>query len=164
MPEPTKAQLAGRVKALEKALERETAARQRAEQQLAESDRVRAEALEQQTATSEILRVISSSPTDAQPVFDTIVRSSDRLLGGLAGSLALRVGDEVHLVAFTPTNPEGDAVLRRLYPVPIGEDGTHAEVVRLCRPLMITDTEAELTGRTREFARIRGFRSRLRCH
>jgi two-component system, NtrC family, sensor kinase len=119
------------------------------------------EALEQQTATSEILRVISSSPTDAQPVFDTIVRSSDRLLGGLAGSLALRVGDEVHLVALTPTNPEGDAVLRRLYPMPIGEDGGHGEVVRLCRPLMITDTEAELTGRIREFARIRGFRSRL---
>ena len=119
------------------------------------------ESLDQQTATSEILRVISSSPTDAQPVFDTIVRSSDRLLGGLAGSLALRVGDEVHLVALTPTNPEGDAVLRRLYPVPIGQDGTHAEVVRLCRPRMITDTETELTGRTREFARIRGFRSRL---
>jgi two-component system, NtrC family, sensor kinase len=47
---------------------------------LADRDRELAEARERQTATAEILRVISESPTDAKPVFESIVLTAARLL------------------------------------------------------------------------------------
>ena len=44
-----------------------------------------AEALEQQAATSDILRVISSSPTDVRPVFEAIIASAVRLCDATFG-------------------------------------------------------------------------------
>src|SRR5215831_600083 len=58
-------------------------------------------ALEQQTAASEILRVISSSPTDVQPVFDTIARSAATLCDGFISGVFRLEGDLVDLVAGT---------------------------------------------------------------
>ena len=59
------------------------------------------EALEQQTVISEILRVISSSPTDLQPVFNAIVKSGVGLFGGMDITLRLVKGDYTELVAST---------------------------------------------------------------
>src|SRR5215831_20699175 len=75
------------------------------EKRLAEALKDKAEALEQQTATAEILRVISSSPTEVQPVFDAIVAAGRRLSGGLSCTLRLLEGEVFRLAAFTSTGP-----------------------------------------------------------
>ena len=69
-------------------------------QELQAKNRELTEALEQQTATAEILKVISSSPTDVQPVFDAIVRSGVHLFQGVSVTLRLVNGDRIERAAF----------------------------------------------------------------
>src|SRR5262249_44395282 len=57
------------------------------------------ESLDQQTATAEILRVISSSPTDIQPVFDALARSAVRLCGAYDATLFRVDGEAIRVVA-----------------------------------------------------------------
>ena len=57
------------------------------------------ESLEQQTATSEILRVISRSPTEVGPVFDAVVASAARLCGANDVAVLLVDGEDLRLAA-----------------------------------------------------------------
>src|SRR5262249_41875932 len=95
-------------------LERKVEARTR---ELADANLDLTEALEQQTATAEILRVISSSPTDVQPVFDTIVQSAVRLCDGVFGTAHRFDGELVHLTAHHNCTPEVLAALQRMFPM-----------------------------------------------
>src|SRR4029077_15011760 len=86
-------------------------------------NRALAESLEQQTATAEILRVISGSPTDAQPVFDAIVTSAVRLCGGAYGAVYRRYGDTVDCVSHYGLAPEAEEFVRHAFPPPVSAGG-----------------------------------------
>ena len=74
------------------------------------------EALEQQTATSEVLKVISTSPGDLQPVFVTMLESAARICDATFGDIFRWEGDGLRLVATTHNTPAAFAEVQRLLP------------------------------------------------
>src|SRR5204862_3794673 len=95
------------------------------------------ESLEQQTATAEILRVISSSPTDEQPVFDAIVNSAARLFGRTARIRLLR-GEHLHLHA----RSQGGSQAVGTDALPFTRESIQGQVALARKALQIADTEA----------------------
>jgi len=103
------------------------------------------EALEQQTATSEILRVISSSTTDVQPVLEAIVKSAAQLFPACNATIFMRDGGLVHRRAMAGATV--DARMREemssIYPVPFDpEVSTSARAMAERRANTCLDTEA----------------------
>src|SRR5262245_17534301 len=135
--------------------------------QIAELQGALAQASHREAATSEILRVISSSPTDLQPVLDAILQSAQRLLGARTTSVFRRLADEVHLVAFTSAGEAGDATYKALFPMSLDD---YLERFPFAMRDWMTGTvthipDVELDTRSpeiaRHLARARGFRSVL---
>jgi GAF domain-containing protein len=122
-----------------------------------------AEAVERERAAGEILRVIAVSPSDAQPVFDSIVRSAARLLGGHSANLLRVVGDELQIAALTSISQIADTETRATFPVPLAQAGVASHAIRTRRPYVVADVETDplVTPRLRYTAPLRGFRSML---
>jgi signal transduction histidine kinase len=144
------------VESLRGALSRERALRKQA----LERER---ETLEQQTATAEILKVIASSPSDVQPVFDAIVKNAGRLASGSSVNVTRIADDHLHLAAYTRISDSADEALRNLYPFRIAAAPGVREAVETRAPSFIADfeTDARVTPKSRAVMRARGFRSTL---
>jgi GAF domain-containing protein len=104
------------------------------------------ESLEQQTATSEILRVISSSLTDTQPVFDAIVQAGIKLFPDAAIAITLPDGDQVRAAAIAECDPERGEAWRRRFPAALSRQYMHGTAILERRLIDIPDAEAETMG------------------
>jgi GAF domain-containing protein len=109
---------------------------------LAEAHANVTEALEQQTATADILKVISSSPTNVQPVFEAIAESAARLTAAFFGGTFLVADGMLSLAALHA--PEGrNQAFERLYPIPLDENTVTTRVAREGIVVNIADVEVE---------------------
>ena len=113
------------------------------------------------TATSEILRVISSSPTDVQPVFDAIAEAAMRLCGAASSLVTTFDGDLLHLSALAAVSPEGTDAVRALYPIRPSRGFASGHVVVTRAIVQIPDLTADAEYEHGQFARASDFRSIL---
>src|SRR5262249_25316792 len=98
--------------------------------ELQTSNRELTAALDTQTATSDVLRVISRSPTDVQPVFDSIAASALYLCDARLCTVFRFDGELIHLVALQQVSTEGAAAYRNAYPARPGRGGgTHRAIL-----------------------------------
>src|SRR5258706_9601121 len=134
---------AGKKKSTTRSRSRRTEASHPAVAKLAVALREYKEALEQQAATAEILKVISGSPDDVQPVFDAIVKSAVRLVGGYSVAVSRRAGDTLELAAFTSLGKARDDALKSFFPIPIAKRPLIAKAIRTKSLLFVSDTETD---------------------
>jgi signal transduction histidine kinase len=107
-------------------LEQKVEARTR---ELAEANRELSKALERQTATGDILRVISQSQIDVQPVFDAIVASATRLCEADLSGLYQFDGALIHFAAQHGRTPEEIEAARQAFPQPLGRASVSARAI-----------------------------------
>jgi GAF domain-containing protein len=101
------------------------------------------EALDQQTATSEVLRVISSSPGDLQPVFQAMLENATRICAAKFGVLFLAEGDAYRIVALHGAPPAFAETRRREPVIQVNPATTLGRVVATKKPVQVADIRAD---------------------
>jgi signal transduction histidine kinase len=100
------------------------------------------ESLEQQTATAGILQVISSSPTDVQPIFDAIARSAAQLCEGHC-TLYRYDGTQIHFVASYGVDPTIVERLRANHPRALDPTSARGRAIMSGKPVHFSDLQKE---------------------
>jgi two-component system, NtrC family, sensor kinase len=119
------------------------------------------EALDRETAAGEILRVIRSSPTDAQPVFDAIAESAVRLCEGLYANVSTFDGQMLRYVAFHNVSPAAIPMLQERFPSPPTRGGSSGRAILDRAVVHIPDVSADLEYEFSDIASTANYRALL---
>jgi signal transduction histidine kinase len=117
------------------------------------------ESLEQQTATSEILKVISRSQTDLQPVFDTIADNALSLCAGLFSIVVRYDGETIHLVALANVDREAGEAVRRQFPYRPSRASAGARAILDRQVVYVPDIREDPEYQRRNVAEAANYRS-----
>jgi two-component system NtrC family sensor kinase len=117
--------------------------------------------LARESATGEVLRAISRAQTDAQPVFDIIAESAQRLCDAGYGQVALYDGALLHMTAFHNVNPEGMEALRRRFPAPADRGSAMGRALQTRAVVQIPDVREDLAYAFKSELQTMGFQSLL---
>jgi GAF domain-containing protein len=101
------------------------------------------EALEQQTATSEVLRVISGSPGELEPVFQAMLENATRICAAKFGLLWLADGDGFRAVGFHGVPPALGLASHRDQTIRFGPDTPFGHMIETKRLVHVADITAE---------------------
>jgi GAF domain-containing protein/DNA-binding response OmpR family regulator len=131
------------------------------EEELAQARRELREARELQAASAEVLRVISTSRNDVQPVFDAIAETAVRLCQGQYCLVTRFDNGLLRFGACHGLTPEGLEAFQRTLPRPAGEDTAQGRAILNRAMVQIPDVLADPAYGTLGFARTVTFRSIL---
>src|SRR5215469_293123 len=88
------------------------------------------ESLEQQTATSDVLRVISSSPTDIQPVLETIGERAEKLCDAEISVVSIVDGELIRVASIHGMTDAGGEAVQRAFPMRLTDETITARAIR----------------------------------
>ena len=129
----------------------------------AEQQRTRelTESLEQQTATSDVLRVISSSPTDIQPVLETIGERAEKLCDAEISVISIVDGELIRLASIHGMTEAGVEASRRGFPMRRTDETVTARAIRTRSVCHVADVLSDSQYQQKDAAQVGGWRGCL---
>jgi GAF domain-containing protein len=119
------------------------------------------ESLEQQTATSDVLNVISRSPTDVQPVFEIIGERAERLCEAEVSVVSRVEGELIHLASLHGVAEQGVEAVRRAFPMRLDAETISTRAIRTGAVVHVSDVLADPQYETKDAAQVGGYRGCL---